>query len=129
VTLSPASGPKARGCEYLGIKNDDRASVTVVVSNRVCCDLCFDCVDMEQIIMNHPKSDVEVHHLPMHYNKKFSCGVYVDSLVDKESDWNQFNKLRSTTPKEITCPGCLEFLLQKKKAEIKEIEDKLWMQN
>lgn len=67
----------------------------------------------------------QVHFLPNHYTKQFGCGIPVAELVDREEDWGAFNRLRSTTWREVNCTGCLERLYQKKKAEAAAIGEKL----
>lgn len=66
-----------------------------------------------------------VHFLPAHFAKKFGCGIRVTELVQPEEDWEKFNKLRSTTWREITCRECLEHLYVKKRAEADAIGEKL----
>lgn len=66
-----------------------------------------------------------VHFLPTHFHARLGCGIAVSDLVNRREDWDRFNKLRSTTWREIDCPECLEHLYQKKKAELAAIGAKL----
>ena len=67
-----------------------------------------------------------IHLIAYHYAGRFRCGTKVEDLVDRENDWSAFNSIRTTSPKEATCRDCLEWALQQKRKEAKEIEDRLW---
>lgn len=70
-------------------------------------------------------TEIQIHFLTYHHAKKFGCGVEVESVINREEDWGLFNKMRSTTWKEITCRDCLEHLFNVKKKELSALGAKL----
>lgn len=68
----------------------------------------------------------ETVHLNMTGQKKrFFCGMPILQVCDPEEDWEHFNRVRTTTWKEVTCVDCTEQLYQLKKLELNQIGKKL----
>lgn len=75
--------------------------------------------------MKRAKPNKNIHLISYHYAATFKCGKRVDEFVDRNEDWAEFNRIRTTTIKEATCRDCLEWAFNNKKKELQEIAKKL----